>query len=240
MRISTVLFDLDGTLLPMDQEVFTRGYFKFLAARLAPYGLEAGELIDSIWHGIGAMVKNDGTRSNEAAFWEDFYRRHGQKGRDAEPAFRKFYEGEFDQARAFCGHNDQAAAAVAEIKAMGYRVALATNPIFPEIATRTRLRWAGLRMEDFELVTTYENIGCSKPNPEYYREVARRLGVQPEECLMVGNDASEDMIARTVGMKVFLLTDCLINDKGEDLTPYPQGGFPALMEYVRGELGGVR
>jgi len=32
---------------------------------------------------------------------------------------------------------------------MGFRVALATNPIFPAIATEKRIRWAGLTPEDF-------------------------------------------------------------------------------------------
>ena len=40
MNITTILFDLDGTLLPMDQEAFTTGYFKLLAKKLAPYGYE--------------------------------------------------------------------------------------------------------------------------------------------------------------------------------------------------------
>ena len=206
--------------------------FKSLTARLMPYGFESGELIDSIWHGIAAMVKNDGSRSNEAAFWADFLHRHGQKGQDAEPAFRTFYEEEFDQARVFCGYNAEAAAAVERLKEAGYRVALATNPICPEVAQKIRLRWAGLEPETFELITTYESIGLSKPNPAYYKEVARRLGVEPEECLMVGNDVSEDMVARNIGMQVFLLTDCLINTEGKDLSAYPRGSFPELLDFV--------
>ena len=39
-KLTTILFDLDGTLLPMDNDAFTRGYFKLLAARLAPLGYE--------------------------------------------------------------------------------------------------------------------------------------------------------------------------------------------------------
>ena len=232
MSLKMILFDLDGTLLPMDQDVFVKGYFKSLTARLMPYGFESGELIDSIWHGIAAMVKNDGSRNNETAFWADFLHRHGQKGQDAEPAFRTFYEEEFDQARVFCGYNAEAAAAVERLKEAGYRVALATNPIFPEVAQKIRLRWAGLEPETFELITTYESIGLSKPNPAYYKEVARRLGVEPEECLMVGNDVSEDMVARNIGMQVFLLTDCLINTEGKDLSAYPRGSFPELLDFV--------
>ena len=70
MELTTVLFDLDGTLLPMDNDEFTKGYFKLLAQKMGPYGYEAGQLVDSIWAGTAAMVRNDGTQSNEAAFWE--------------------------------------------------------------------------------------------------------------------------------------------------------------------------
>ena len=72
MKKKTILFDLDGTLLPMDQDQFTTSYFKLLAAKLAPYGYKANELVDNIWAGTAAMVKNDGRCSNEEAFWQRF------------------------------------------------------------------------------------------------------------------------------------------------------------------------
>ena len=118
---------------------------------------------------------------------------------------------------------------------LGYRVALATNPIFPSIATCARIRWAGLTPEDFAFVTTYENSAYCKPNPDYYRDAAQRLGLSPEECLMVGNDAQEDMIAETTGMKVFLLTDCLINRDGADISIWPNGGFDELLRRIESE-----
>ena len=111
------------------------------------------------------------------------------------------------------------------------RVILATNPIFPAVATRARIRWAGLDESDFEFVTSYENSCHCKPNPEYYRDILNRLGIDPEGCLMVGNDAVEDTAAKKLGMDVFLLTDCLIN-KGVDITGYPQGSFDDLMAYI--------
>ncbi|MBQ4427904.1 MAG: hypothetical protein II881_09205 [Oscillospiraceae bacterium] len=57
MRVSTVLFDLDGTLLPMDQNAFTKGYFKLLAKKLLPRGYAPDALVKAVWHGTGAMVK---------------------------------------------------------------------------------------------------------------------------------------------------------------------------------------
>lgn len=47
--IKNILFDLDGTLLPMDMEKFTHGYFKRLVAKAAPRGYEPEKLIKSVW-----------------------------------------------------------------------------------------------------------------------------------------------------------------------------------------------
>ena len=232
--MKAVLFDLDGTLLPMDQDAFTKGYFKLLVKRLIPQGYEPESLIAAVWHGTDAMVKNDGAKTNEAAFWDDFAGYFGESARSAKPVFDEFYRTEFAQARALCGFEPKAAEAVKLIRDSGCRVALATNPIFPAAATEARIRWAGFEPEDFELYTTYENIGFCKPNLDYYRELLRRMDLQPEDCLMVGNDVDEDMVARELGMKVFLLTDWVINRSRADMTRYPGGGFDALMEYLSG------
>ena len=49
---------------------------------------------------------------------------------------------------------------------------------------------------------------------------------------MVGNDVMEDMVAKELGMKVFLLTDCLINKKEQDITEFPRGNFDDLEEFI--------
>jgi FMN phosphatase YigB (HAD superfamily) len=180
------------------------------------------------------MVNNDGKKTNEQAFWDKLAARYGEKARRDIPIFMSFYENEFDGVKAVCGCNPQAAETVGWLKNRGLRVALATNPIFPAVATLKRMRWAGFSERDFELYTTYENSSYCKPNPAYYLEVAKRLSVRPEECLMVGNDAEEDLAAREAGMDVFLLTDCLINRRGVDISRYAHGGFAQLKDYVGG------
>lgn len=232
-KITTILFDLDGTLLPMDNAAFTKGYFKLLAARLAPLGYEPEKLVDAVWSGTAAMVKNDGSQNNEAAFWKRFSEIYGEKVLGDLPVFENFYATDFQQAKAMCGFNPKAAEAVRTARDLGLRVALATNPIFPAIATESRIRWAGLQPEDFELYTTYENIGYCKPNPAYYQELLDQLNESPECCLMVGNDVAEDMIAEKLGMQVFLLTDCIINKDEADISVYPRGGFDELLEHIR-------
>ena len=234
MKIKTVMFDLDGTLLPMDQDQFTKYYFGLLAKKLAPYGYDAEQLISGIWAGTAAMVKNDGSCTNEEAFWKKFSALMGKKVVEDKPLFEEFYRVEFQGARASCGFAPQAAGLVAKLKAAGYRVLLATNPIFPAIATENRIRWAGLEPEDFELYTTYENSCHCKPNPDYYRDILNSMALDPAECLMVGNDATEDTAAELTGMQVFLLTDCLINKENKDLSRWPHGGFDELEKFIFG------
>jgi len=232
MNIKAVLFDLDGTLLPMDQDLFTKTYFKLLAARLAPLGYEAEKLIGSIWAGTGAMVKNDGSCTNERAFWKVFTGIYGEESEKDKPVIDGFYREEFSKAKAACGFAPAAREVIDLLKARGKIIALATNPIFPAVATENRIRWAELEPEDFCLYTTYENSCYCKPNLHYYEDILQKIGCEPEECLMVGNDVAEDMVVTKLGMQVFLLTDCMLNKNNEDISRYPNGNFEALQKYL--------
>lgn len=232
MKTTTVLFDLDGTLLPMEQETFAKAYIGGLAKAAEPYGYEPMTLTSSILAGTAAMVKNDGEKSNEAVFWDALMKTYGEEVRKDIHIFDEFYRTDFQKIKDVCGFAPGAADAVKRIREKGLRVALATNPLFPIVATESRIRWAGLDPKDFDLFTTYETSRYCKPNLDYYRDVLAQLGVTPEECLMVGNDVEEDMIASQLGMNVFLLTDCMINTKNEDISSYPRGGFYELIAYI--------
>lgn len=234
--LKAVMFDLDGTLLPMDQDTFINGYFGFLCRKLAPAGYEPEKLIKAVWGGTAAMVKNDGSCTNEEAFWRFFTGIYGEGSRKDIPLFESFYAVEFQQARRFCGFDARAAEAVELVRASGRQAVLATNPLFPAIATQSRIRWAGLEPEDFSLYTTYENIGYCKPNLAYYREILRRLQLDAAECIMVGNDTGEDMVAEALGMRTFLLTDCLLNKGEADISRWPGGDFDALLRFLKEAL----
>ena len=232
MSVKAVLFDLDGTLLPMDQDVFVKTYFKGLATKLAPLGYDPKQLIDAVWMGTEAMIRNNGEKTNEQVFWDCFCKVLGEKCRADEPHFDAFYRTEFQKVQSVCGFAPTARGIVHKLKKAGVRTVLATNPIFPAIATESRIRWAGLEPEDFELYTTYENIGYCKPNPKYYTEILNRLGLDAKDCVMVGNDVGDDMVAKTLGMKVFLLTDFLINKGAADISDIPQGNMADLAKFL--------
>ena len=232
MAITTVLFDLDGTLLPMDQDEFVKAYFGLLTKTLAKKGYDPDTFLKALWAGTRAMMTNNGEKTNEDVFWDAYCAFTGRGRSGDEIALGSFYENEFQQVQAACGFSPKAAETVALVKSKGMKAVLATNPIFPRVATESRARWAGLDLKDFELYTTYEDYSHCKPNPQYYQDVLDRLGLKAEECLMVGNDAEEDTAAAKLGIRVFLLTDCLINRHGTDIEQYPHGDFDALMEYI--------
>lgn len=233
MPLTAILFDLDGTLLPMDQDAFIRNYFRRLCHHMAPHGYDSKKLIETLWQGTEAVIVSSSDESNEDVFWHAAAEIWGEKICRDKPLFDKFYEEEFDKVKEVCIPNPAAVDTVRSLKSAGYRLVLATNPVFPAAATRHRIHWAGLSTDDFEFYTTYENINRAKPSTDYYRIIADRLGVPPAECLMVGNDVDDDMVAEKLGMDVFLLTDCLINKSGKDISAFTSGGFAQLQAHIQ-------
>jgi FMN phosphatase YigB (HAD superfamily) len=231
--MDTFLFDLDGTLLWMDQDKFMEEYFKALIVKMAPYGIETQKFIKALWAGIEKMLKNDGKLSNEEQFWNTFAGILGEEIRSLEPVFEDFYRNEFNNARSATRMHPAAAKLIAQLKNKGYKLVLATNPLFPSVATYNRIGWAGLKPEDFDHITTYENSHYSKPNLKYYNEILEIIGKEPSDCIMVGNDTDEDMCVSVVGMDTYLLKDCFINRSDKDISGIKQGYIDELLEFVQ-------
>lgn len=233
-KITTVLFDLDGTLLPMELELFMKDYFQRLSQKMNLCGYDGNAVLDNIGKGIHAIHTNKSSRLNEEIFWESlstaYKKEEASKLKDI---FEEFYRVEFQAMQNVCGFTPDAKKAVHFCREHGLDTILATTPLFPAIATCSRVRWAGLDPSDFSYITTYENSSRCKPSPEYYQEILTKRHLKPEECLMVGNDVSEDMPAATLGIQVFLLTDCLINTKNADISSYPQGDYSSLLQFIR-------
>lgn len=231
--MNTFIFDLDGTLLPMpDQKHFIDLYLKAVSDKMITCKIEPKNILNAILSGTQHMIKNDGSMSNEERFWIEFCRIAGDDKRDLENVFDDFYRNEFTQAKvATCAH-PLAKQCIKRLKEKGYRVVLATNPLFPRTATQTRMLWAELDPNDFDWITTYEISSYCKPNLEYYKEVLTNIGKKPEECIMVGNDVVEDMCALQLGMDAFLLKDCLICPEDIDISNIKQGSFEDLYNMI--------
>ncbi len=232
MKYEAILFDLDGTLLPMDNDAFTKGYFKLLCKAVAPLGYTPEKLIETMWKGVAAMVKNEGDISNYEAFWQEFEKAFPFDVRSHIPYFDAFYSSDFNKVKELCFPTEKAKLSVELARKNAQKVVLATNPFFPPVAVEARIKWAGLDPDDFDYITTYENSSSCKPNPYYYKEIGKKLGLNLENCLMIGNNADEDIKAGLkAGLKTFLLDDWLIAE-GE-IPETPRGNFDALLEFLK-------
>ena len=230
--LKAILFDLDGTLVPMDQRIFVEDYVRRMAEYMAPHGYSFDEINGVMWKGTEEMIKNDGSKTNYDVFWDTAKSFLGQRAVDDIPKFDSFYVSEFDKVKKVCGYEPEAAETVRKLRNDGFKIILATNPIFPDMATRWRINWLGMSPEEFDLYTTYENCCFAKPNPKYFEDILNKFGLKPEECLMVGNDTRDDMVTEKMGMKVFLRTNYLIHREDYDINIYPNGDFKELLEYV--------
>lgn len=232
MAIKAILFDLDGTLLPMDLRTFQLTSGKLSSTKMSTFGYDRAEFSKANWSGILAMKENDGSRVNEEVFLEKMEEMLGERIKDDYQHLLDFYGNEFDQVKEVCGYNPEAGETIETLRKMGFRLVLATTPWFPESAIRLRLNWAGVDPDVFEMITVIDNSRYCKPKPGYYLEILGQLGLPAEECLMVGNDVVEDMAAEEVGIHVFLLTNNLINKHEVDISRYPKGSFSKLMQYI--------
>ena len=238
--MNTVLFDLDGTLLPMDMKEFTDTYILLLKSHLESAGYEAEKIIAGIWIGQKAMIENNGMLTNEECFWKAFEnfmtdgngKMETKVKRKLEKEIIKFYKEDFGVARYVTSPSNIVSECIHILKEKGYQLVVATNPIFPEIAIYERMAWAGVDTEDFSLITTYENSCYTKPNPEYYKYLLKVLYKDPDDCLMVGNDVKEDMSAKHLGIDVFLLEGNVIEDLNTDISEIKRGNWSVFKEYV--------
>ena len=67
--MDTVLFDLDGTLLPLEMDTFMEAYFRELSLKCVSLGFEPRSLVHAVLVGVEAMQNNDGSLSNEERFF---------------------------------------------------------------------------------------------------------------------------------------------------------------------------
>ena len=233
MRYQAILFDLDGTLLPMELEPFAKMYFGALARELAPFGLTPETLFKPFWAATKAMMGNTTGKLNADVFWETFTALTGVERAKVEPVCDAFYANGFQAARAATKENPLAAEAVRVAHEKADNVILATNPLFPMAGQKTRLSWLGLTPEDFDLVTCYTSDRHCKPNPAYFHDICERLRLDPAQCLMIGNDDREDMHCGTAaGMECFLVTDCRLPDRNNPWTG-AQGTFAEMVEMLQ-------
>ncbi len=232
-NITTILFDLDGTLLPFNETTFMEGYLSLFALKCQQVGIDEDNAIEALFSGLDAMKDNDGSTTNELLFWKVFFSSLGGYNKKIEDALTDFYLHEFRQLIATTYPSPHSATIIQELTSKGYRIVVATNPVFPKIGTLERMRWAGLNPCDFEIITAYEDYSYTKPKLGYYYEVFSKLGVQSNEVLMVGNNILEDGVITETGATCIFVADHLINPENRDIEDYEIYSLSGLAELVK-------
>ena len=202
MQLRGILLDLDGTLLDLDLDAFLRRYFRALSQATAPH-FPGVDVMPAVLASTSAMQRAHPGKTNREVFSEDFHKRTGIDVEAHWDVFDDFYRDVFPTLGDGYGPVPGAREAIAQARALGLKVAIATQPIFPIAAIMHRLAWAGLSDVEFDAVTTYETMFACKPLRPYFEQTAAMIGCAPGECLMVGDDRAMDMPAAAVGMRTF-------------------------------------
>lgn len=249
-----VLFDLDGTLLDLDIDRFMPRYLSALAEAFSSL-IEPDPLKEAVLAGTAAMIANDGSTTNEDAFWTVFEEKTGLDRTPLLPLTDRFYREVFPGLSSVARKVEAAPRVVEAAKESGAIVVLATNAIFPEVAIIERLRWAGVDPAVFDLITSYETMHASKPNPEYYLEICRLVGIEPHQAVMIGNDPELDVrAAQSAGMSAYLVDDGTPAGAMEQefaqrgpgdasktpVSPDGKGPLVQAITFFRGKLTGAR
>ncbi|MHB1654203.1 MAG: HAD family hydrolase [Desulfitobacteriaceae bacterium] len=225
--IRAILFDLDGTLSFMDNEMFMRNYVGLLVPRFS-HLYPPDKFAKQLWRSIEVMIKEPKPgRTNFQTFFDDFSRIVGTSSNVLWPLFEEYYEHDFPNLKYLVRSNPEGKKAVETALQQGFILGVATNPLMPLGAIKERILWADLTPEQFKVVPSIESFHFCKPHPGFFGEMAEKLGLEPTQCLMVGNHPMEDLAARKAGMKTFFTG---IDDKGIE-TDY-SGGMADLVKLI--------
>lgn len=251
----TLLIDLDDTLLINPLESFMPAYIKLLSKKLAPH-IAPDKMVPQLLAATDCMIKTPASNKTlEQTFDENFYPLLGLKKAEIEPLIDDFYQNEFNELQQVTRLRPEAVKLIDYAVSKNYSIVVATNPLFPQTAMRSRLNWAGFSKANFpfQFVTSYELMHFSKPNPAYYAEILGKLGWPRGPLCMVGNSLKEDILpALSLGIPGFWLdgnSDKLDESQKSSLTvgtldkvipwleslPDPEGQID--LKDVRGVLG---
>jgi len=235
------LFDLDGTLLNIEVDEFLKYYFGALSEKFSDLCDSKEEFIGLLTASTEKMIRNDGSRSNQEAFMDDFMEKLNVEEEDEaqkiKGRFDNFYQTDFRElAKYFKLDKETPAEIIKYLKSKGKKLVLATNPLFPVEAVEARLEWVNIDPTDFALITNYENMSYAKPNPEYYQEILEKIEESPDNCLMIGNDLKEDAIASRLGIETMIVEDKLIEREDSSFDIAWQGTLKELKELIKKEI----
>jgi HAD superfamily hydrolase (TIGR01549 family) len=204
----TLLLDLDGTLLDNELDGFLEAYFGGFGKHVRSI-VDPGIFIQELLAATQKMVANRlPDRTLEEVFDAAFYPAVKLNKEESRDVLDSFYDEVFPTFRTLTKARPDAVKLVEEAFARGYRVGIATNPLFPRAAILQRLDWAGLPVQNypFILVPSFETFHFSKPSPAFFAEFLAGIGQPDEPVVMVGDNPINDIFAANqAGIATFWL-----------------------------------
>ncbi len=246
--LKAVLFDLDNTLILFEEVTFIKGYYPVMAARFAGV-FPDGQFAERLMKATIALRSNDGSVNNRELFIRSLCEGLDVNRDEIWARFEQFFSLDFDIFKDAVTAAPGAGEAFRYVKGRGLKLVVATNPIWPLVVQQKRLAWAGLGDLEVDLITHIDNMNYCKPQLGYYKQICRLIDVQPEECLMVGDDPANDMVAANAGMLTYQTTDSSaysqkpleISKKviGDDLDGVPPADFNGPLTDVPRAINGL-
>ena len=235
-RIKDFLFDLDDTLLGNDMEGAFLGRYLDMLSRKVAHLCEPRAFVQLLWQCSEAMVRNeDSSRTLQQVFWDEFAIRTDIPETALLPVLTDFYANDFPTLEDETQRIPEACPLVKTALARGCDVVIATKPVFPRVAIAHRLAWAGIDDLDYSLITSYEVMHFCKPHLQYFLEISTFLDIQPEQCMMIGNDPSDDMVAGKVGMRTFYIEGTSADNHNLSVPVNGRGSARRLLQLLQSE-----
>lgn len=228
----TILFDLDGTLLPMDFDKFMQLYF-YEIGNYFKDTVEPELLAKYILASTEVVVKEKNGLSNRDKFMNKFLEFTKGDIDFFEKGFYDFYTTTFKNVKSSTYPSVEMRESVDLLKEKGYNVVIATNPLFPMVANEERIKWANFTSEEFLYVSCFEDSYYTKPHVEYYEGVLNKINKRPENCIMVGNDYSDDLAAQKLGIETYLIKTHEVNHYNLDNTADHSGEYKDFLQFVK-------
>lgn len=230
--IQAVLFDLDGTLVDVDMRRFVPSYLSRLTEHMSDQ-VNPARATQALHFAVAAMFANtDAQKTLEGVLLEVLQTELAISPERYAACLEQFCQNDLESLRPLVTGHPLASQLIESSLSRGWKVVLATNPIFPRVVIDARLAWGELDRDVFHHVTAYETAHFCKPNPLFFEEVMARLQIPAENCLMVGNDTLHDLSASQVGMKTCLLTPWSIKRPGAHFKADWQGNHEELLALI--------
>lgn len=206
-RVQAIMFDLDNTLLRNDGDQFLEEFSSELARYLDPK-VPYQRFMEAIMAAGAAMIADQHPdRTNEEVLITTLADLVAVDRDWLFQRYRAFVQGDLGRIGLPWGRIHASRPTVEWALASGYKIVVATSPIYPPGPIMERLRRADLDLEPWDLITTADQMHSVKPHASYYLEAARLIGVDPRRCVMVGDDLYQDMSAARAGFSCYLVSE---------------------------------